>query len=72
MNSADLTDTEIDNICTGQTQNAAKVRHLKRMGLYVRQKPNGRPLVNRRHYDEVTSGAKATTTGSEPNWGVPA
>jgi len=72
MSNADLTDTEIDNICTGQTQNAAKVRHLKRMGLYVRQKPNGRPLVNRRHYDEVTSGAKATTTGSEPNWGVPA
>lgn len=70
--SADLTDNEIDNICTGQTQNAAKVRHLKRMGLYVRQKPNGRPLVNRRHYDEVTSGEKSAITSNQPNWGVPA
>jgi len=44
---ADLSDQEIDNICDGLTQNAARIRHLKRLGLTVRQKPNGRPLVNR-------------------------
>ncbi len=65
----DLTDAEIDNICRGLTQNAARVRFLKRMGLVVRQKPNGRPLVNRSHYDEVTSGKKVRMT-VEPNWGM--
>lgn len=67
---SDLTDEEINNICQGRTQNAAMVRHLKKMGLIVRRKPNGRPLINRVHYDEVT-GARVRHTGSsstEPNW----
>lgn len=50
---ADLTDAEIDEICAGLVQNCAKVRHLRRLGLIVRQKPNGKPLVNRKHYDAV-------------------
>ena len=41
----DLTDAEIDNICDGYTQNAARVRYLRAMGLTVRQKPNGRRVV---------------------------
>lgn len=49
----DLSDAEIDNICDGYVQNAAKVRYLRAMGLTVRIKPNGRPLVNRSHYDAV-------------------
>ena len=44
MNDVDLSDYEIDNICQGRVQNSAKVRHLKKMGLNVRRKPNGRPL----------------------------
>ena len=35
----DLTDTEIDSICDGYVQNAAKVRYLQSMGLTVRRKP---------------------------------
>lgn len=70
MNDADLSDREIDNICKPLKQHAAKVRHLQRMGLHVRQKPDGKPLVNRRHYDSVTGGEKATSMNSEPNWGV--
>lgn len=74
---ADLTDAEIERACQGLVQNAAKVRHLKRMGLVVRTKPNGEPLVNRNHYDAVTgsekvTGNKAATTLGEPNWSVPA
>lgn len=69
MNSVDLSDNEIDNICQGRIQNAAKVRHLRNMGLYVRLKPNGRPLVNRRHYDRV-SGQTEHNTAVEPNWSV--
>ena len=72
MTSADLSDAEIDRACQGFVQNAAKIRHLKRMGLLVRTKPNGRPLVNRRHYDEISSGGKNTVTNTEPNWGIPA
>lgn len=50
----DLSDAEIDSICEGLTQNAAKVRYLeKTLGLVVARKPNGRPLVNRKHYDAV-------------------
>ena len=65
--SADLLDAEIDSICAGLTQNAARVRYLKRMGLVVRQKPNGRPLVNRAHYDASTSSKKDLST-AEPKW----
>ena len=47
----DLSDEEVDQICAGLIQNAAKVRYLQRIGLTVRVKPNGKPLVNRMHYD---------------------
>ena len=66
----DLTDAEIDRICTGYTQNAAKIRHLGKMGLNVRRKPNGRPLVNRTHYDRVTSGEVRGQAFAEPQWSV--
>lgn len=73
----DLSDSEIDNICRGYTQNAAKVRFLRGMGLVVRRKPNGQPLVNRKHYDTVTSTRAVQQTGAqaanssmnEPRWG---
>lgn len=70
----DLTDAEIDNICAGYVQNAARVRYLRAMGLTVRRKPNGRPLVNRAHYDAVMGcAAIATPAGradAQPVWGV--
>lgn len=75
MPNADLTDREIDNICKGLTQNAAKVRFLQAMNkkLIVRRAADGRPLVNRAHYDAETGGgqaAKATTPAEEPAWDV--
>lgn len=60
MSLPDLTDAEIDSICAGLSQNAAKVRFLESFGLKVRRKPNGRPLVNRSHYDAVTGSARRT------------
>lgn len=73
MNS-DLSDHEIDQICDGLTQNAARVRYLRRMGLVVRQKPNGRPLVNRAHYDAAMNGFARTEQhrGRAPAWSVAA
>lgn len=71
MPNADLTDAEIDRACKGLTQSAAKIRHLQRMGLHVRRAPDGRPLVNRKHYDAVTAGQKAESS-TELAWTVPA
>jgi hypothetical protein len=69
----DLTDQEIDAICAGYRQGAAMVRFLASMGLTVRRKPNGRPLVNRAHYDAVmgsTHSRAASMPDSQPAWGV--
>lgn len=43
-----LTDTEVDELCAGLTQNAAKCRRLRELGYVVHRKPNGRPLIFRR------------------------
>ena len=69
----DLTDAEIDAICAGYVQSAAKVRYLRALGLTVRQKPNGRPLVNRNHYDAVlgcAQGQRIHANATGPVWGV--
>lgn len=73
-------DHVIDEACAGLTQGAAKVRYLRGLGLTVRTKPNGQPLVTQAHYDEVMGTQKATTTKQNKrpvvprgfNWSVPA
>lgn len=50
------TDQEIDDLCAGLCNNAAKVRYLRAQGLTVTQKPNGRPLVMRAHAEAVLAG----------------
>ena len=69
---SNLTDEEVDEICAGLRQNAAKVRFLTGLGLKIVQKPNGAPLVNRAHYDNVMGhGRKEHTAPSAgPIWGV--
>lgn len=57
----DLTDEEVDRICAGLRQNAAKIRFLQqRLKVRVDRKPNGRPLVNRAHYDAVRGRVEQT------------
>lgn len=56
MNCCNLTDKEVDDICAGYTQNAAKVRFLEGLGLIVSRKANDKPLVNRAHYNSVMGG----------------
>lgn len=56
MNTPWLTDAEVDDLCDGLSLNAVRVRHLRRMGLTVTVKPNGRPLVIRAHAERVLSG----------------
>jgi hypothetical protein len=71
----DLTNEEIDRICEGLRQNAAKVRYLRSLGLRVECRPNGRPLVARAEWERrlVTSQAVATAgAGNAPKWKVAA
>lgn len=66
----DLTDEEINRICAGYRQSAAQVRYLRSLGLIVARKPNGRPLVSRRNFEDVRSQApeKAANDQVEPAW----
>lgn len=77
MMTPDLQDEEIDSICAGLTQNAAKVRYLRGLGLRVDQRPNGRPLVARAEWDRhyaarqplAEATAQPTTAPSNgPRW----
>lgn len=52
----DLTDDEVDALCSGLRQNAAKARYLVQLGLHVERRPNGRPLVMRAHAEQVLAG----------------
>jgi hypothetical protein len=69
-----LTDEEVDAICAGYVQNAAKVRFLQQVvRVPVKRKPNGRPLVLRADLQPQPAGAaadgRATVRASnEPNW----
>jgi hypothetical protein len=67
--STHLSDSEVDDICAGLKQNAAKVRFLERMGLKVRRKPNGRPLVSRSAYDSLGEPAKARASNDDDDSG---
>jgi hypothetical protein len=69
-----LTDSQVDDICAGLKQNSAKVRYLQGLGLVVKRKPNGRPLVNEEHYRMVMTASASQATilhkSHEPIWGV--
>lgn len=71
----DLTDAEVDAICDGLTQHAAKCRYLRSLGLRVERRPNGRPLVARSEWERrLASGhaPQATPAGNAPKWTVAA
>jgi hypothetical protein len=69
MLGADLTDEEIIFICKPLTQGAAQCRYLRSLGLTVRRRPDGSPLVNRAHYDATMGGQPNAKKGWEPTWG---
>lgn len=56
-----LTDDEIADLCAGLKQAAAQTRFLRQLGLNVRAKPNGRPLVMRTDFESLT-----TPTANKP------
>ncbi|MBK7017563.1 MAG: DUF4224 domain-containing protein [Sulfuritalea sp.] len=52
-----LTKDEIDDLCQPLTQAAAQIRFLRSLGLTVKTKPNGTPLVIRSHFEQVMNPA---------------
>lgn len=58
-----LTEAEINEICSPLKNGAAQIRFLERLGMVVKPKPSGRPLVARTEFDRVMTGCNAVTTG---------
>ena len=66
---------EIAAICYPLVQKAAQVRFLRSLGLKVDRGADGRPLVNRAHYDQVRGTHQEpdrAAAGFGPNWSVQA
>ena len=66
-----LTDAEVAEICAPLVVPAYQVKYLKRLGLVVNRKPNGRPLVARGEVDRVLVGRAPQPAqnagGGQPN-----
>lgn len=66
-----LTDDEIAEICKPLRMPAAQRRHLERMGLIVKTKPNGQPIVARAEFERVMVGgmlgALPEQAGAQPD-----
>jgi hypothetical protein len=64
-----LTDEEVDGICAGLKQPAAKVRYLRDvLHVPVERKPNGRPLVRRVDWERQAPQAQNDAPADGPNW----
>lgn len=64
-----LTQDEINDLCKPLVQAAAQIRYLRELGLTVRTKPNGGPLIMRAHFEQVMNPPSkgAAPAKREPN-----
>jgi hypothetical protein len=64
-----LSQNEIDDLCKPLIQHAAQIRFISGLGINVRAKPNGAPLVMRSHFEEVMNpvSKKRLSTKCSPN-----
>ncbi len=62
-----LSDAEIADLCAGLKQAAAQTKYLQRLGLAVRLKPNGRPLVFRADLAALSGQNAKKPLKREPN-----
>jgi hypothetical protein len=68
-NRIDLSDEEVDAICAGLVQSAAKIRYLRRvLHLHVDRRPNGRPLVRRADWNDTHLEAQNNAPAIGPKW----
>ncbi len=61
-----FTDAELDEMCEGLTQDAARIRYLRGLGLRVDRKPNGKPLAWR-PTDKPAPAPEAQNDDAAPN-----
>ncbi len=59
-----LTAAEIDDLCQGLKRNGDRLAYLKRLGLNVKEKPNGAPLLLRSNVEAVLGGVSSTPKGA--------
>ncbi|MDT7836625.1 hypothetical protein [Aquabacterium sp. OR-4] len=57
-----LTDDELNELCAPLVAPAARIRYLKRLGLHVERKPNGRPLLMRSELERVLGAGRMQPT----------
>ena len=64
-----LSQEEIDDLCMPLIQHAAQIRFIRRLGIVVREKPNGSPLVMRTHFEESMNpvGKNRKSAKTQPN-----
>lgn len=65
-----LSDEEISDLCEGCKRNHERLRYLRGLGLIVKVKPNGAPLVLRSNVEAVLGGVPTKMVQSqsaEPN-----
>ncbi|MBI5786592.1 MAG: DUF4224 domain-containing protein [Rhodocyclales bacterium] len=60
-----LSQEEVDDLCKPLKQAAAQIRYMRALGLTVRTKPNGAPVVMRVNVDLVL-GDNVTSTPAKP------
>lgn len=67
--SPNLTDAEVSAICEPLKLGKAQCRYLARLGMVVKQKPNGKPLLARGEFERVMIGRQpdAQHKGTQPN-----
>ena len=61
-----LSDAEIAGICEPLQMPAAQCRYLRRLGLTVHTKPNGRPLVARSEFERVLGADRFPKAQNDP------
>jgi hypothetical protein len=67
--SPNLTDAEVLAICEPLKLGGAQCKFLERLGMIVKRKPNGRPLIARGEFERVMIGKQvdAKPSGTQPN-----
>ena len=65
-----LTQQQVDAICEGLTQKAAKIRYLRGLGLHVTVKPNGDPHVARSEYERVLGAGRVSSSVAKSSQGA--
>lgn len=61
-----LSPDEIDDLCAPLKQHAAQIRFIRGLGITVREKPNGAPLVMRAHFEEKMNPAGKSRPREKP------